>query len=480
MTASRKEPATRILLVDDDSGMLRTLQLLLEDEGGFAVETATSGVAALDVLTTRSGIQLVLSDLSMPGMDGIELLSRTREVRPGLPVMLMTAYGTVQSAVEAMKAGAFQYLTKPVDPDELLLQVERALDHGRLAVAHRQLLRRTGDPDAFDSMVGSSPQVQSVRQLIDRLADVDSTALIRGETGTGKELAARLIHRLSTRSNRPFVVVNCTAIPGDLIESELFGHERGAFTGATAARPGRMEEAEGGTLLLDEIGDMPPNLQPKLLRFLQERTVQRVGGRRERRVDVRVLAATHRDLEEAMAEGSFRPDLFHRLNTIPVRIPPLREHAEDLAELCEHLLAKISRRLGRSPATISNQALSVLSAQGFPGNVRELENILERAMVLYPQTTGDTTGLQPSDLLLDTGSPLPRAETSVPLANGMVHLAEAFDRAEADLIQRALDAWPGEPHSRIAERLGTTRRVLEARIAKLGGDTGGVDQGSGD
>ncbi|HQT93461.1 MAG TPA: sigma-54 dependent transcriptional regulator [Thermoanaerobaculaceae bacterium] len=456
-----------MLLVDDDPGLLRTIQVLLEDEGGLAVETAPSGEAALQRLSSLAGIRLVVSDLSMPGMDGIELLRAIRERHAEIPVILMTAFGTVRSAVEAMRLGAVGYLTKPVDPDELLLQVERALEAARLAGEHRRLIERAGDPDSFDILVGESAAAGALRELIARLAAVDSTVLLRGETGTGKELVARLIHRASSRAGAPFVAVNCTAIPGELIESELFGHERGAFTGATAARSGRIAEAEGGTLLLDEVGDMPLALQPKLLRFLQERRARRVGGNRDWAADVRIMAATHRDLERAMADGAFRPDLFHRLNAIPVTVPPLRAHPEDIPALCRHLLDKLARRVGRPAPALADNAARALQRLPFPGNVRELENLLERALVLRSGVAPGSP-LTTADLRLPPVDPVADGLPAVALEGGMDRLRVLGEQAERDLIARALAAWPGLSHAEIAARLGTNRRVLELRIEKLG------------
>lgn len=458
----------RVLLVDDDPGLLRTMQLLLEDEGGYAVEPVTSGAEALDRLNRGSGFQVLVTDLSMPGMDGLQLLREVKEQRPDLPVILMTAYGSVRSAVEAMRFGAFQYLTKPVDPDEFLLQIERALEFSRLAGSHRALKERLGDPERYDVLVGDSLLMTQLRQTITRVAQVDSTVLLRGETGTGKELVARLMHRQSGRSDQPFVTVNCTAIPGELIESELFGHEKGAFTGANAARPGRITEAEGGTLLLDEVGDMPLTLQPKLLRFLQERTVRRVGGATERVVDVRVIAATHRDLEAAMTAGDFRQDLFHRLNTIPVDLPPLRQHREDLPALADHLAAKIARRLGKPRPTIARDALDALMGYLYPGNVRELENLLERAIVLGPSLAAGGGTIHSTDLPLPALQQPAPSLGQIPLPNGLRLLAEISEDAERDLIRRALEAWPDLPNAEIAERLGTNRRVLELRIKQFG------------
>jgi DNA-binding NtrC family response regulator len=455
----------RVLLVDDDTGLLRTIQVLLEDEKGWVVEAVPSAPLALEKLRAAP-FDVLLTDLSMPGGDGLFLLREARALRPELPVLLMTAFGSVRSAVEAMKLGASQYLTKPVDPDELILQVERALEATHLAVEVRSLRQRAGDPESFDLLVGESAPMKAMREVVGRLALVDSTVLVRGETGTGKELVARLVHRGGPRSPRPFVVVNCTAIPGELFESELFGHERGAFTGAGAPRIGRVEEADGGTLFLDEVGDMPAELQPKLLRFLQDRSYRRVGGARERAADARVLAATHRPLEEAMSAGRFRPDLFHRLSTIPVHVAPLRERMEDLPLLADHLLGKIARRLGRSRLGLSAAALERLATHTFPGNVRELENLLERAVVLGVVAPGEPIG--PEAFVLPSSAGDPEAPRVLPLRDGLQALETTFKSAERDLLSRALAEWPDLPHSEIAARLGTSRRILELRLEEHG------------
>ena len=453
-----------VLLVDDDPGLLRTLQVLLEDEGGYVVEAVPSAETALQILAVRGGFAAVVSDVAMAGMDGIALLRAVRERYPRLPMILITAYASVRSAVEAMRLGAFQYLAKPVDPDELLLQVDRAIRTSRLENEHRALKDRTGNPELFDTLVGGSPIMERLRDTISKVAAVDSTVLLRGETGVGKELVARLIHARSPRRDRPFVAVNCTAIPGELVESELFGHEKGAFTGAVRARCGRIEDADGGTLLLDEVGDMPVHLQPKLLRFLQEGAVQRIGAKHERRIDVRVLAATHRDLESAIAEGVFREDLYHRLNTIPVDVPPLRDHPEDLPELVDHLVAKICRRLRRPVVSISPRAVEALAAYSFPGNVRELENLLERSIVL-----SRAEGTVEEIAIPSTRSQAVAIPGNLPLEGGFPQLEELVERAEEDLIRRALARWPDVSHEKIAQRLGTTRRVLEARLRRMDG-----------
>lgn len=466
MTDESRAVRPRILVVDDDRAFLVSLRALLEDEGGYRVECAGSGSEALRVLSERSGIRVVVSDLSMPRMDGLELTRAVRESWPGVEVIVMTAHGSVATAVQAMQQGAYQYLTKPVEPDELLLQVERAVRLTADRSDYRALAERYGDPAAGDVLIGSSAAMESLRVSANGLAEVDSTVLIRGETGTGKELVARLIHQAGPRSSQAFVVVNCTAIPRDLLESELFGHEKGAFTGATRARRGRIEEAEGGTLLLDEVGDMPLDLQPKILRFLQEHTLRRVGGGSDRHADVRVMAATHRDLESAMSDGSFRRDLYYRLDTIPLVVPPLRERLEDLPELVEHLVAKIARRLRRPPLPTTQGALRILAGHSFPGNVRELENLLERAMVLG--AVSGAVEITEDSLSVRADSAVEPAVPTVPLDGGFEMLSDLCQRMEDDLIRRAIAAWPGLSNRELAERLGTNRRVLELRMKDHG------------
>lgn len=453
-----------VLVVDDDAGFARTLGILLEDEG-YGSAMAHSGRDALTILERRPGTSLVVCDLAMPGMSGLELLSQVRGLWPRLPVIMMTAHSSVDTAVRAIQLGAFQYLTKPIEPAELLVQAARAIAQARLATAHDELRARAGDPGRFDVLVGSSASMVTVRTMIERVAAVDSTVLVRGETGTGKELVARLIHTTGPRARGPFVVVNCTAIPGELLESELFGHDRGAFTGAIASRPGRIELADGGTLLLDEVGDMPPQLQPKLLRFLQDRRVQRVGATRERTVDVRILAATHCALEQAIADGTFREDLFHRLATIPLVVPPLRERREDLPELCHHLLAKIALRLGRPVPWLTPAAAAELAARPFTGNVRELENVLERAIVLGPPGAVEIASI---DAPLAPPATTVAAAWEPPLEGGYSALQQRYRDSEMALIRRALAAWGSASNSIIADRLGTQRRVLERRMKDYG------------
>ena len=367
----------RILLIEDDPSTGPALGKVLRAEG-FAVDLEIRGDAGL----ARAGhdpYDLVLTDLKMPGLNGLELIARLRALQPRLPIILMTAHGTTETAIEATKLGACEYLTKPFEVDELLDRVESAVAHSRLK---SESVTSGGSTSGGSPLVGHSRAMQGVYKEIGRVAATPVTVLIRGATGTGKELVARAIHQHSDRASRPFVAVNCAAIPQTLIESELFGHERGAFTGATQRRLGRFEQASGGTLFLDEIGDLPAETQAKLLRVLQERTVQRVGGHEPVPVDVRVLAATHCDLEIAIRESEFREDLYYRLSVVTLHLPPLRERVEDIPELAQHFIRRHATELRSADPSIHPEALACLREQPWPGNVRELENVIRRALLL--------------------------------------------------------------------------------------------------
>lgn len=369
--------AARILIVDDERNLRRVLAAHLKREG-WEVEEAADGVAALDRLAQDSW-SLVITDLKMPNLDGLGLLQQAVARYPDLPVVLITAHGTVETAVSAMKRGAFDYITKPFDQDELLAVVKKALATGE---RQGREVRRAGPTAASSEIIGTSSAIQSVLKMIDRVADSPSSVLIQGETGTGKELVARALHQKSRRASKPFIAVNCGAIPENLMESEFFGYEKGAFTGAASSKPGRFELADGGTLFLDEIGELSKPMQVKLLRVLQEQTLERVGGVKTIRVDVRVLSATHQDLKVKIKEGSFREDLFYRLNTITLKLPPLRERKEDLPLLIDHLLRKYTDRLHRPVRGMTPEAGAALTTYDYPGNIRELENIIERGVLL--------------------------------------------------------------------------------------------------
>jgi len=376
----------RVLVVDDEEGLRHLLRLILE-RGGFAVTEARDGAEALDLLVAHPAIGVVLCDIRMPRMDGHAFLSALparlapqRTVR----VVMMSAYGDSDTAVDCLARGAFDYVAKPFRAREILSCVERVVERDRLEAENRSLRAAVTPDDALGAFVGRSPVVTAVMELVRRAARYPSTVLLTGESGTGKELLARALHDHSPRASAPFVPVNCAAIPESLLESELFGHERGAFTGADRARPGLFERADGGTLLLDEIGDMPPALQTRLLRVLEDSHIRRIGSRIPKKVDVRVVAATARDLDHEVRDGRFRDDLYYRLNVVRVRVPPLRDRLDDLPLLAATLVRRAAVRLGRDIQGVSDDALRMLAAHRWPGNVRELENVLERAVIAAP------------------------------------------------------------------------------------------------
>jgi two-component system, NtrC family, response regulator HydG len=373
-----------ILIADDHVEMARLLADQLAD-AGYSVEIADAGAAAL--LRARARLpDLVITDLRMEGTDGLDVLEGVRALDPGLPVIIMTAFGAIDSAVEAIKRGAYHYLTKPFQLGEVLLYVERALGDRQLRDEHRALRRLTAEREGLAALVGRSAPMRALYELIERVAPTPVPALVRGESGTGKELVARALHFLGPRRERPFVAVNCTALPESLLESELFGHVRGAFSGATAARRGLFVEADGGTLFLDEIGDMPAGLQAKLLRVIEGDEIRPVGADAPRRTDVRVIAATHQDLEARVRGGAFRADLFYRLNVVPIQVPTLRERAEDIPLLIVHFLrAARERSPGCRAARFSAELVARLAACPWPGNVRELENVVTRLVIVAPQ-----------------------------------------------------------------------------------------------
>jgi DNA-binding NtrC family response regulator len=384
----------RILIVDDDGAMRQMLESLFREQG-FATEVADSVDAALE--RVREGeIDVVLSDIKMPGRSGIELVGELRKLRPETPLVLMTAFGSIDSAVEAMRAGAFDYITKPFEPEAVLFSIERALERRALEEENRELRRAIERTSSLGELIGRSPAMRDIVALIRKVANSRSSVLITGESGTGKEVVARTIHFASPRADRPFIPINCTAIPEGLLESELFGHVRGAFTGAHATKRGLFEKANGGTLFLDEIGDMGPGLQSKLLRVLQDREIRPVGGTQSVKVDVRIVAATNKDLAQEIEAGRFREDLFYRLNVIPVHIPPLRERPEDIPALVEAFLRRHDESGRRS---VSQTALERLMACPWRGNARELENAIERALAL-----SDSDVVEADDLPLGAAS----------------------------------------------------------------------------
>ncbi len=386
------ERPVRVLVVDDEAGLRRSLARILVARG-FDVDTAEDGVQALERIEAGAP-DVVLTDLMMPKLDGLGLLAQVKRTHPRVEVIMMTAHADVDSAVAAVKAGAYDFLTKPFASNEAVaLSVSKAAEHKRLIERALDLEEQLVAHERFGELIGTSRSMQAVYRLIEGVGSATSTVLILGESGTGKELVARAIHQCSARAQKPFVPVNCAAIPRELVESELFGHVRGAFTGAQAARAGLFESASGGTLFLDEVGDLPLTAQVKLLRTLQEGEVKRVGSDETRIVDVRVLAATNVDLEKKIEEGSFRKDLYYRLHVIVINLPPLRERDDDVLLLVHHVLSKLARRMGRSPKGVTTAALSVLRSYAWPGNVRELEHALEHAFVLAQGEVIEATDL---------------------------------------------------------------------------------------
>jgi len=418
----------KILVVDDQESHRELVRSVLTNEG-FFVEAAASGAEALQCVQ-KGEIRLVLTDQLMPGMSGVELMQNIHAVRPALPVVIVTAHGSVDSAVNAMKAGAVDYIQKPFSPEELLLVVRRVLERQDLVEEVRTLRERVGDPYRFERIISKSPKMQEIFEMIRNLADLDTTVLITGETGTGKELVANAIHYNSNRREQRFVRINCGALTETLLESELFGHERGAFSGAIQARRGKFEFAAGGTLLLDEIGDVSPAMQVKLLRVLQEKEIQRVGGNETIPVDVRILATTNKNLEQAVAEGIFRSDLYYRLNVVRIQLPPLRNRMEDVPLLAEHFIKTFCEKTGRRLSGISHDALNAMLAYYWPGNVRELANVMERAAAL---TVGE---LISSVELTNIQAPVPACATSgidlpldLPFKEGRQRVISDYEKA---------------------------------------------------
>jgi DNA-binding NtrC family response regulator len=447
----------RIVIVDDEPRMAAVVRMALERDG-YECEPCDGGAAALAAIEAR-GADVVVSDLRMPDMDGIELLRRVRAAHPTLPVILLTAHGSVPSAVAAMREGAFDYVAKPFDNDELRALVGRALALTRLERENRWLRQEVGHRYAPQEVVAESPASRALLELIERVAPSRATVCIEGESGTGKELVARLLHFWSERVGQPFVAVNCKAFAEGVLESELFGHEKGAFTGAAAARAGCFERASGGTLFLDEIGEIGPDFQAKLLRVLQEGEVQRVGAAAPRRIDARVVCATNRSLRDEVSAGRFREDLYFRLNVIPMQLTPLRERREDVLPLAQRFLARAAHEAGRRLAFVA-EAEAALLAHPWPGNVRELENAVERAAVL---ARGET--ITPEDLLLETAPRRAAAASSQPASDGT--LQDCLDAAADTRIRAALAAAGG---SRLdaARALGIERTTLDRMMKRLG------------
>ncbi|HIC90825.1 MAG TPA: sigma-54-dependent Fis family transcriptional regulator [Syntrophaceae bacterium] len=447
-----------VLVVDDEKNYLLVLDALLSEEG-YEVITAESGMEALQILK-EAELDLVVTDLKMPKMNGIELLEHIKESNPDLPVIMMTAYGTIDTAIEAMKKGAYDYITKPFQNEELKLNIRKAIDAYHLLRENRQLNQALRRRFRFDNIVGKSKPMLKIFELIEKVAATKAAVLITGETGTGKELIAKAIHYNSPRRDKPFISINCAALTETLLESELFGHEKGSFTGAISTKKGRFEIAHGGSLFLDEVGETSPSLQVKLLRTLQEMEFERVGGTKTLKVDVRVIAASNKDLKKEVQEGNFRKDLYYRLNVVHIQIPPLRDRPDDIPLLVSHFIDKFSKEMGKSHITISPEAMRSIYNRKWPGNVRELEHIIERAVILC---SGNV--IQISDLPEE-----PREAGQIEPDWGKLitlptNLPQSLEAIEAKLIERAL-IQSNYVQARAAALLGITKSLLQYKMNK--------------
>lgn len=446
-----------ILIIDDEKGLLEVLNVVFRKEG-YEVKTATSGAEGLDILNSKS-VDLVITDIRMPHMSGMEILRYVKENQPEVPVIVITAYGSIQQAVEALKAGALDYIVKPFDVEELKILVARGLERKHLELENILLKKDLKEKYKFENMIGKSRLMQEIYLLIDKVAGTDSTVLITGESGTGKEMAARAIHSLSRRKDKPFVTINCAALPENLLESELFGHTKGSFTGAISDKKGMFEVAHKGTLFLDEIGEMSPWTQVKLLRALQERKIRRVGGTEEIPVDVRVIAATNQDLKKRIEEGKFREDLYYRLNVISFEMPPLRERVEDIPLLTQHFLQKYCQQMGKKMKRLAPEVVGIFEQYSWPGNIRELENVIERIVAIEDRETITTACLPPEMLGM-----VKRDEIKVELSPGF-DLNRHLDDIAKRYIVKALEKSGGRM-KKAAPMLGVSYRTLRYLIDK--------------
>ncbi|PLX91567.1 MAG: Fis family transcriptional regulator [Desulfuromonas sp.] len=446
-----------ILIIDDENSIRESLTGVLQDEG-YRPISAEDGLTGIETITEESP-DLILLDIWMPGIDGLETLQRIREKSPELPVIMMSGHGTIETAVKATRLGAYDFIEKPLSLEKLLLAIRNALQVHQLVEENRTLRARL---DEGREMVGQSPALQALQEKIDLVAPSSGWVLITGENGTGKELVARAIHRLSQRTEKPFVEVNCAAIPEELIESELFGHEKGAFTGATSQRKGKFDQAHQGTLFLDEIGDMSLKTQAKVLRILQEHKFERVGGNKTIEVDVRVIAATNKDLEVEIQNGQFREDLYYRLNVLPLTVPPLRERHNDIPELAAHFLTHFCRKERKEIKSLSPETLQIMLGYNWPGNVRELKNLIERLVIMTPQPTIEPEALPPNMQVRHSLSPTKGTDWGEQPAT----LREARELFEREYLQQKLaeNDWN---ISRTAEAIDVERSNLHRKIKAL-------------
>ena len=447
-------PRAHILVVDDEINIRGALVTMLEKKGHQVrgVATAEEGLAQLEAASA----ELVITDLRMPGIGGMEFLCRLKDTWPDTEVVVMTAYGSIDTAVEAMRCGAYDYLTKPIDRERFPIVVDKALERHALTTENKQLRDRLETRTRFDQMVGESEPMQRVYSLVEMVADSDVTVLLTGESGTGKELISRAIHHKSPRADGPFITMNCGALPDNLFESELFGYEKGAFTGAMATKMGRFELADGGTLLLDEVGELSLKSQVDFLRVLETKEFRRLGGTKLLKVDTRIIAATNRNLEEAVKQGDFREDLYYRLNVVPIRLPPLRDRADDIPLLVDRFLAECSAQHHREPKDVSREAMRLLRLYGWPGNIRQLRNLMERLVV----TVKDSM-IQPEHLPEEIQAGKEDAHTMV------VTLGTSLDQLEREVIQRTLTEITNH-REKAAKLLGISLRTLQYKIKEYG------------
>ncbi|WP_415063387.1 sigma-54-dependent transcriptional regulator [Bdellovibrio sp.] len=452
---------SRILVVDDEESIREFLEIMLKKEG-YEITLAEDGQKAKDLLAKKT-FDMIISDLQMPHVTGIELLKHVKESYPDTVFMLITAFGTTETAVEAMKMGAYDYLTKPFKIDEVRLNIQNALRSRNLEVENRSLKKELVKEYSFQNMVGNSPAMHSIYDMIKRVAQTPTNVLITGESGTGKEVVAKAIHYNGPLKDRPFVTVNCGAIPENLMESEMFGHKKGSFTGAVADKAGLFEVADGGTLFLDEVGELPLTIQVKLLRAIQERVIRRVGATEDNKVDVRIIAATNRNLEEMVQKGTFRQDLFYRLNVINIRTPGLRERREDIPLLANHFLKKYNERLNKNIGGISAEAMEILKKYDYPGNVRELENLIERTVALEGGATILPESLPP---MVNTSSGRKMASSNeIEIGDDGVDLDKVMGQIEKELLIKAIHS-AGGVKKRAAKLLHISFRSMRYRIEK--------------
>jgi len=449
----------KMLIIDDEPLMRITLQDSLVGEG-YEVVAAETGRKGVDLLR-KNQWDIIITDLKLPDLEGIEILKEAKSLNPSTEVILITAYGSIDSAVSAMKEGASDYLTKPFSMDELLLIIKRLLRMKQLEEENIQLRKKVEERFGLEGLVGKSSQMQKIYELVETVSQTDTTVLIHGESGTGKELVANAIHLQSPRKNGPFIKVNCSALPETLLETELFGHERGAFTGAIRQRKGRFELANGGTLFLDEVGEISPTVQVKLLRVLQERQFERVGGNETIFSDVRLICATQRDLKEEIRKGTFREDLYYRLNVVPIFLPTLRERREDILLLADHFISKFSKKMGKEITGLSEESKALLLKYPFPGNIRELENMLERAIALIRGKV-----IQAEDLPEEVCGQTSVIQTLCEKIRGSKPLATAVNLFEKEYIQGVLEKTKGKK-GQAAELLGISRKTLWEKIKGL-------------